>query len=207
MSGWSKPIRFVVKIALALTVDNVSGGATGCFGDNQWGILPSQDYIESGAWMIPPVFGGVVGPADDIGKTGGNLLDDAIEKIGKWIDKNEFMSDAARKYQRFISGRADDLVYEINGYSFDGFDEALGILKDAKNIPENFVDSSGNFKPWLSGADDWVSQAENQIAAANGLKIEWHFNSQSTRDAMHNLFMNRNPDLLEHITLVFTPME
>jgi hypothetical protein len=118
------------------------------------------------------------------------------------------MSDAARAYQRFISGRADDLVYEIGGYTFDGFDASLGILKEAKDIPANFVNAATNeFKAWVSGTSSWLTQAQNQVNAAGGLKIQWFFNSQAAREAMYNLFLKKNPDLLKSMELIYKPME
>jgi hypothetical protein len=41
------------------------------------------------------------------------------------------MSAAARAYQRFISGRSDDLVFEVEGDTFDAVDEERGVLLDA----------------------------------------------------------------------------
>jgi len=144
-------------------------------------------------------------------------MDDAVDatrvlqgaqSAGKWIQRSEYMSDAAREYQRFISGRTDDLVYEIGGYTFDGFDVGLGILKDAKDIPTNFIDVGTNqFKPWVSGTTTWLKQAQNQANAAGDLKIQWLFNSLAARDAMYNLFLEQNPDLLKSIELIYEPMK
>jgi hypothetical protein len=47
---------------------------------------------------------------------------------GKWIWRTKHMSDRARTYQRFISGRSDDLVYEIGEFSFYGFNASLPIF-------------------------------------------------------------------------------
>ena len=152
--------------------------------------------------MLPFVNGGL----DDATDAARTLQ--RAQSAGKWIQRSEFMSDAAREYQRFISGRADDLVYEIGGYTFDGFDASLGILKDAKDIPINFIDAATNqFKPWVSGTNSWLRQAQNQVNAAEGLKIQWLFNSQAAREAMYNLFLKENPDLLNAIDLIYKPME
>ncbi|MCI0556432.1 MAG: Tox-REase-5 domain-containing protein [Anaerolineae bacterium] len=127
---------------------------------------------------------------------------------GKWTNRTESMSDAARKYQNFISGRSDNKVFELGGYAFDGFDASKGVLLEAKNIPENFINSAtGEFKPWVSGTDDWLQQAENQINAADGLKINWYFNSEAAKDAMYKLFIKHNPDLLDSIELIHKPMK
>ena len=116
------------------------------------------------------------------------------------------MSDIARAYQQFISGRADNLVFEIGGYTFDGVDMIRGVLKDAKAIPENLIDMTARkFKPWVSGTTDWLKQAANQVTAAGGAPIEWYFNSEAARDAMYNLFLEKNPDLLKSIQLIYQP--
>jgi hypothetical protein len=136
----------------------------------------------------------------------------AIERAqsaGQWINRVESMSDDARAYQRFVSSRADDAVFKLNGYTFDGFDASRGVLQDAKNIPEHFVNpKTGAFDTWVSkGPDDWLKQAHNQISAADGLKIEWYFGSQAVRDAMYKLFLQKDPDILKHIDLIYKPMK
>jgi hypothetical protein len=130
-----------------------------------------------------------------------------VREIGRWVQRNEHMSEAARAYQRFISGRTDDLVFEVGGYTFDAFDEVAGVLGDSKAIPGHFVDpATSTFKPWVSGTDTWLQQAANQVGAAGGVPITWYFDNQATRDAMYNLFLEQNPALLESIDLVFKPM-
>jgi hypothetical protein len=152
--------------------------------------------------LLPVVNGGLDDAADAARALQG------AQTAGRWIQRSEYMSDAARAYQRFISGRADDLVYEIGGYTFDGFDASLGILKEAKDIPTNFVNAATNeFKPWVSGTSSWLTQAQNQVNAAGGLKIQWFFNSQAAREAMYNLFLKKNPDLLKSMELIYKPME
>jgi hypothetical protein len=57
MSSWTQASRFVVSTILALTVDNLTGGRTGVYGDGAWGVIPQGEFINSGAWLIPPAFG------------------------------------------------------------------------------------------------------------------------------------------------------
>ena len=145
-------------------------------------------------------------PPQQVLLIGGEELE-RLRQVGRWVDKAESMSAAARAYQRFISGGSDDRVFEVEGVTFDGFDETRGILLEAKNIPENFVDSTtGQFDTWVTGTDDWLKQAENQIKVAGGVPIEWHFSTEALRDAMYYLFHEQNPDLLKYIELVYTPM-
>jgi RHS repeat-associated protein len=130
--------------------------------------------------------------------------------IGRWGMNSPSMSEAARAYQEFVTGAARGWEFNRNGVWFDGirFAETGGeVLVDAKAIPGNFVDLvSGSFQHWVSGTDDWLQQAANQVQAAGGIPIEWAFDNQAARDAMYNLFLERNPDLLKSIDLVFRPM-
>jgi RHS repeat-associated protein len=140
------------------------------------------------------------------------LLDSAqverMREIGRWIDRAESMSGAARAYQRFISGRSDDLVFEVEGVCFDNFDESEGLLEDAKAIPDSLIDlDTHEFHPWVSGTAEWLAQAERQVGAAGGVKIVWYFSTEAARDAMYYLFFAENPELLEKIELVYEPME
>jgi RHS repeat-associated protein len=129
--------------------------------------------------------------------------------IGHWGKNSPSMSDAARAYQEFVTGATRGWEFNCNGVWFDGirFAETGGeVLVDAKAIPGNFVDPiSGSFQHWVSGTDDWLQQAANQVQAAGGVPIEWAFDNQAARDAMHNLFLEQNPDLLKSIDLVFRP--
>jgi hypothetical protein len=131
-----------------------------------------------------------------------------MREIGRWMDRAESMSAAARAYQRFISGRSDDLVFEVEGVSFDSFDETQGLLEDAKAIPDSLIDvERGEFQPRVSGTTEWLKQAERQVEAAGGLKIVWYFGTEAARDAMYLLFLAENPELLENIDLLYEPME
>jgi hypothetical protein len=114
MSSWTQASRFVVSTILALTVDNLTGGRTGVYGDGAWGVIPQAEYINSGVWLIPPAFGVAGGAANAAKAVQG------AQTAGRWIQRSEYMSDAARAYQRFISGRADGLVYEIGGCFLQG---------------------------------------------------------------------------------------
>lgn len=139
---------------------------------------------------------------------GGEELE-RLRELGRWVEKAESMSDAAQAYQRYISGRSDDLVFEAEGYSFDSVDWERGALLEAKRIPDRFVDpTSGEFRTWVEGTDEWLSQGTNQMEVAKalgGVRIEWHLHSEAVRDAMYYLFHQENPELLEYIELVWTP--
>ena len=170
--------------------------------------VDTQNNIVNYSWDANEIMGllgpiGMVGAADDFAR--------ALQRVkctGKWTQKTEFMSKASREYQRLISGRTDDLVFKLDDYTFDAFDSRLGLLKEAKAIPERFINpKTREFKPWLTGTEKWLTQAKNQISVADGLQIQWYFDSEIARDAMYNLFQKNNPDLLKHIDLIYQPLK
>jgi RHS repeat-associated protein len=149
----------------------------------------------------------VEGLQQPISVSGGEA--ERLRQMGRWLEKAESMSEAAQAYQRFISGRSDDLVFQLEEgtRTFDGFDDQRGVLLEAKRIPDNFVDpTTGQFDTsWVSKTDDWVNQARGQVEAAGGAPIEWHFHTEAARDAMYYLFAQEDPGLLDYIKLIWTP--
>ncbi|MBO0590937.1 hypothetical protein I2486_05900 [Cellulophaga sp. E16_2] len=142
-----------------------------------------------------------------LAKTGGNIGTKAIAdylkilKKGNWKTVNESMSDAAKSYQEFISGKSWNQSFELNGYKFDAIKD--GILSDAKSGYLNFVDpNTSRFKPFFNGGNDAITQARNQINAAEGLPIVWHFEHKTVRDAFEYLFRNEG---FTNLTLKHTP--
>ena len=77
-------------------------------------------------------------------------------------------------------------------------------VQPAKQRPgyANFVDASGNFKPWYNGADSLVSQAERQLEAAAGTPVTWHVAEQEAATAIENLFAENG---ITGINIIFTP--
>jgi hypothetical protein len=73
--------KILIKVVASVTVDAITAGRTGFYEGDTWGVIPDAEYIESGAWSVPPVFLGVAGSTDDIARAGGQLLDDAVEEI------------------------------------------------------------------------------------------------------------------------------
>ncbi len=83
--------------------------------------------------------GGRGGKDDDSGKK-------SAAQPGKWIEKNEAMSTEAAGYQDQIAGNHPGFVYEVNGVTFDGYDEHRGVLVDAKSSYAPFI-KDGEFVP------------------------------------------------------------
>ena len=111
------------------------------------------------------------------------------------------MSTQARRYQTFITGKAAQESYKVNGVKFDGIKN--GVLIDAKSGYTNFVTKEGKFHEFFQGQESIIKQARRQIAAANGMPIEWHFENEIVRKTFEELFKKEN--ILE-ITLKHTPI-
>lgn len=112
------------------------------------------------------------------------------------------MSDRAAAYQSRITGRLPEVGYTVRGVKFDGFDEAAGVLLDAKGPGYATFVRNGQFQPWFRGADDLVAQAQRQLGAAGGTPIRWHFAEQAAADATRNLLRSRG---ITGIDIVVTP--
>ncbi|WPO78022.1 RHS repeat-associated core domain-containing protein [Flavobacterium sp. KACC 22761] len=122
-------------------------------------------------------------------------------KGGAWIETTENMSAAAAKYQTSITGQAANKSFLLKGVKFDGFSN--GILQDAKSGMGNFVDkATGSFKPWFTGGRKMIEQAERQIGAANGTKIQWFFENKSVMEATQKLFKKEG---IKGIELIYKP--
>ena len=122
---------------------------------------------------------------------------------GIWEKTNEAMSEASKNYQRFITGADEGMVYRVNGVKFDGY--ANGVLMEAKGNYSNFVNKfTGKFKAWFSGKDCLVNQANRQLNAANGIKIQWYFNDEMSLNAVKDLFVNEG---IIDIDLILKPMQ
>ncbi len=121
---------------------------------------------------------------------------------GQWKKVNESMSNFSRKYQSQITGREGE-VWLQNGVKFDGIKD--GILLDAKGKYAQFVNkSTGTFYSWFTGQKSLVTQARNQIAAADGARIQWYFAEESALEAVENLFLRYG---IEGIDLIFQALQ
>ena len=148
----------------------------------------------------------------DIAKQGDNLTD-SVEAIikhgddvdtlsGTWKKVDEYMSDSARRYQTYVTGREGE-VWVQNGVRFDGMRD--GVLLEAKDHYSQFIDvNTGEFYDWFGGQSSLLDEASRQIAASEGALIEWHFSEERTLHAFEQLFSSQN---IEGISLVFDPIK
>jgi hypothetical protein len=91
-------------------------------------------------------------------------------------------------------------AYLANGVKFDGY--ANGILLDAKGPGYAAFVKNGQFRSWFAGAEGLVNQAREQLQAANGTPIQWHFAEQAAANATRQLFQDKG---VTGIDIVFTP--
>jgi hypothetical protein len=122
------------------------------------------------------------------------------EGPGLWATVNESMSPRAAKYQAQISGRPGE-GYIVNGVKFDGFKN--GELLDAKGLGyANFVGPDGKFKPFFTGAEKLVEQAERQLGVAGNSPITWHIAEEEAVQPIRRLLEQNG---FGTIRLVHTP--
>ncbi len=159
------------------------------------------DTLDVLAILSPSKGGGAFLAVRGGGKIAVSVLSDYLKLLskGSWQTVSESMSDAAKSYQEFITGRKWNESFVLNTIKFDGLKD--GVLSDAKSGHLNFVDFvTGEFKSWWatseSGGKEMIRQAQRQLTAANGVPIEWHFEHQSVRDAAEKLFEGRDFNII-----------
>jgi hypothetical protein len=127
---------------------------------------------------------------------------------GQWAQKNEGMSEEARRYQVQVTGTPPGWVYRVffgpgpdDLVDFDGF--AKGVLLEAKgeNLAQ-FIDEGLNAAPYFRGAKGILRQAERQLDAAQGAPIRWIVAEKRFADYLRKLFDANN---LERIEVLHIP--
>ena len=139
---------------------------------------------------------GVVG--EGTSQTIGDTVNESASKItGQWQQVNESMSQASRAYQTQITGHTGEAFIQ-NGVKFDGV--INGNLVDAKCHYSQFVDkSTGQFYEWFDGKQALIDEANRQIYAAQGAKIQWYFAEEEAMNAVQRLFDGTVQDVIEFI--------
>jgi hypothetical protein len=88
---------------------------------------------------------------------------------GAWAPTLERMSARAAAYQSQVTGRSVEMAYWVNGVKFDAYDAARRVLIDAKGPGyENLLNQT-----WSRAQEGLASQARRQLAAADGVAVEW----------------------------------
>lgn len=114
---------------------------------------------------------------------------------GQWTHVNRPNPDAAYwRFEQQVTGVDHGYEYEVTnpetgrGVKFDGYDSKTDTLIDAKFGYSNgkWVDGDGNATPMLE--NKVIEQAQRQLQAANGTKVEWVFSNQKAADAVSQIF-------------------
>lgn len=122
---------------------------------------------------------------------------------GTWEKQNR---SGGVEYQEQVVGVKRGIEYEVPCAStcsgkvmFDGYDPDRGVLLDAKDWNKWPPADRGDI--WQ---EDTAREARNQIAAAKGTPIEWHFSNQETMEVVKAYFESQE---ITGITFVFAPRE
>lgn len=103
------------------------------------------------------------------------LLKEGVEFGGEFILRNYTNIRPWLRYQAQITKSAIGMTYKYGGKEFDGFVD--GVLIEAKGV--------GNLK-WMkqdgSKLKTMLKQADDQVKAANGTPLEWHFAEQGAKE-------------------------
>jgi hypothetical protein len=112
----------------------------------------------------------------------------AVTGPGVWQSVTESMSQRAAAYQMQITGHPITEGYLVNGVKFDGF--ADGALTDSKGYYAQFIDH-GAWKPWFSGDQSLIAQAQRQISVAAGTPIHWVFAEPESAALVEQMLQSR----------------
>lgn len=124
----------------------------------------------------------------EIGAATGRVLQGGqwIE-LGRWSSRSVRMSDAASAYQQFVTGAEAGYEFFRNGVWFDGIrmtGEGEAVLLDAKSGADFYRKAGG--LPFVQ--ETALEDANRQLAAAAGLRIQWHIQDRTTWEALRELF-------------------
>jgi len=163
-------------------------------------VQPAQNSINQAANGDPSGFATQIAL---LAATGGvyNSGSGGVNGPGTWTSVNESMSAQSAAYQARITGADTGTAYVVNGVKFDGYQN--GVLLDAKANYGQFVDNTtGQFADWFTGQNKMVTQAQNQVTAANGNPIQWVFQEESAANATRTLL---NDKQISGIEVVHAP--
>lgn len=121
---------------------------------------------------------------------------------GKWMEIGR-PPTSPYKFEKQVTGAPPSIEYEVNGVKFDGYDTKTGKLLDAKNYTETNIYAQDNPDPRFFEImrNNTLKEAQRQIAAANGVPIEWHVSNQKSVNELRKIFQEADLD----IQVIYTP--
>jgi hypothetical protein len=129
------------------------------------------------------------------------LVEGNLVQVGRWVRNSPDMNEAARAYQRFVTGAVEGWEFLRNGVHFDGIrltETCEAVLLDAKhgdNWYRHVLDPDRSFI-----AQKTLKQADSQVRAAAGLAIEWHVTDQRAVEPLKTLFEKYGIDIAVALT-------
>jgi hypothetical protein len=118
-------------------------------------------------------------------------------KMGTWVDESTAgRSPAAMAYEAQITGNVGK-AFLVNDVNFDGV--GAGGLLEAKGPTYEHLLSQSIHK---SVEQKLLNQAVDQLGAAKGAPITWHFAERGAADAVRRLFKTQG---IKGIKVVYTP--
>ena len=124
--------------------------------------------------------------------------------LGQWVQNRPRMSDAARAFQRYVTGAEAGFEFLRNGVHFDGLrltEAGEAVLLDAKyaGAAGDSLFSKVGELPFAK--QQVLGEAHRQLLAAGGLRIEWHVSDQTAWQALQDLFEREGIG----IDVIYTP--
>ena len=164
--------------------------------------------VNIAAWGLGKIYSSSLSNIDDVDDVLKNVngvddiddVDDALKNVsgpGAWESANESMSEFSKKYQKYITGADDGMVYKVDGVKFDGFKD--GVLLEVKGDHSFLVDDRGDFFYWFSKKNSLINQATNQLRVAKGTPIKWYFSDSVSMNAFMKLFEENGITGIEYI--------
>ncbi len=124
--------------------------------------------------------------------------------LGQWVQNAPHMSAEALDYQEFVTGVKKGFEFLRNGVHFDGLrvtEAGETVLLDAKYAGAGADSLYSKVGKLPFAAKEVREKALRQIAAAEGLRIEWHVSDRTAWQALKKFFKREGFG----IDVIFTP--
>jgi hypothetical protein len=120
---------------------------------------------------------------------------------GTWQRVSTSLGARAASYHVQIAGTSSSYAYVLRGVPFDGYRD--GVLLEAKG-PRYLGAAGSSPQEWLErGRQAILAEANAQLAAARGLRIEWHVAEAHVAERILTLFQEHR---ITGIAVIHTPI-
>ena len=160
----------------------------------------SSDLFDTTVGLLSARYGIKSGSVFSVKTTGSSALKliKDLDLNGSWREIKRSLSGL--EYQSYLSGKPivngnKIKEFNYNGVNFDGYSN--GILFDAKDGYSSWF-KSGKMKDWAinsGAAEKFVKEANSQIKAADGNKLQWIFSDKNVVEPMKNFLKGMGVDV------------